>query len=137
MRPSDLSPPPGERATGTHWIRSWVGPRAGLDAVAKRKIFKPLPGIELRNPDVPDRSQSLHRLSYPSSLHSAVRKVKVLPLLNQAQGQKNAWSYTSTAHIRLHGAVLNQAPRHGDVWGEWSALRPGCFIQDPPGTRVE
>jgi hypothetical protein len=22
---------PGERAPGTHWIGSWVGPRAGLD----------------------------------------------------------------------------------------------------------
>jgi hypothetical protein len=27
-----------ERAPGTYWIRSWVGPRAGLDAVVKRKI---------------------------------------------------------------------------------------------------
>jgi hypothetical protein len=29
---------PRERATGTHWIGSWVGPRAVLDAVVKRKI---------------------------------------------------------------------------------------------------
>jgi hypothetical protein len=29
---------PKERNPGTHWIGSWVGPRAGLDAVAKRKI---------------------------------------------------------------------------------------------------
>jgi len=27
----------GERAHDTHWIGRWVGPRAGLDAVAKRK----------------------------------------------------------------------------------------------------
>jgi hypothetical protein len=27
---------PGERAPGTHWIGGWVGPRAGLNAVAKR-----------------------------------------------------------------------------------------------------
>jgi hypothetical protein len=27
-----------ERATGTHWIGGWVGPRAVLDAVVKRKI---------------------------------------------------------------------------------------------------
>jgi hypothetical protein len=27
---------PGERAPGTHWAGSWVGPRAGLDAVEKR-----------------------------------------------------------------------------------------------------
>jgi hypothetical protein len=29
---------PSERAPGTHCIRGWVGPRAGLDAVVKRKI---------------------------------------------------------------------------------------------------
>jgi hypothetical protein len=29
---------PRERAPGTHWIRSWVGPSAVLDAVMKRKI---------------------------------------------------------------------------------------------------
>jgi hypothetical protein len=28
---------PGERAAGTHWIGGWVGPRAGLDAVEKRR----------------------------------------------------------------------------------------------------
>jgi hypothetical protein len=27
-----------ERAPGTYWIGDWVGPRAVLDAVAKRKI---------------------------------------------------------------------------------------------------
>jgi hypothetical protein len=32
---------PRERATGTHWIGGWVGPRAGLDAVVKRKIPSP------------------------------------------------------------------------------------------------
>jgi hypothetical protein len=28
---------PGERALGTHWIGGWVGPRAILDVVVKRK----------------------------------------------------------------------------------------------------
>jgi hypothetical protein len=28
---------PRERASGSHWIRSWVGPRAGLDAMEKGK----------------------------------------------------------------------------------------------------
>jgi hypothetical protein len=30
-----------ERAPGTHWIGGWVGPRAVLDAVVKRKISSP------------------------------------------------------------------------------------------------
>jgi hypothetical protein len=29
---------PRERAPGTHWIGGWVGPKAGLDAVLKRKL---------------------------------------------------------------------------------------------------
>jgi len=30
--------PPKERAPGTHWIGGWVGLRAGVDVVVKRKI---------------------------------------------------------------------------------------------------
>jgi hypothetical protein len=30
-----------ERAPDTHWIGGWVGPRAGLDMVSKRKIPSP------------------------------------------------------------------------------------------------
>jgi len=29
---------PRERAPGTHWIGGWVGPRAGLDTLMRRKI---------------------------------------------------------------------------------------------------
>jgi hypothetical protein len=32
---------PKERDSGTHWIGGWVGPRAVLDAVVKRKIPGP------------------------------------------------------------------------------------------------
>jgi hypothetical protein len=35
---------PTEKASGTHWIGGWVGPRAGLDAVEKSLL--PFPGIE-------------------------------------------------------------------------------------------
>jgi hypothetical protein len=38
---------PRERAPGTLWIGGLVGPRAVLDAVVKRKIPSPPPGIEL------------------------------------------------------------------------------------------
>jgi hypothetical protein len=38
---------PGERAPGTHWIGGWVGPRASLDDVEKRK-FLILPWREIR-----------------------------------------------------------------------------------------
>jgi hypothetical protein len=34
--PTALSPP-AEETPDTRWIRGWAGPRAGLDAVMKRK----------------------------------------------------------------------------------------------------
>jgi hypothetical protein len=57
---------PGERAPGTHWIRGWVYPRAGLDEVEKRK-FSTLQRIKLQHLGRPVRNQSLYRLSYPGS----------------------------------------------------------------------
>jgi hypothetical protein len=41
---------PRERAPGTHWIGGWLGPRAGLDIVTKRKIPSP---CRESNPDHP------------------------------------------------------------------------------------
>jgi hypothetical protein len=56
---------PRERAPGTHWIGDWVGPRAGLDPVVRRKIPSP-------RRDLKPRSSSLYPsatpLSYPSPL---------------------------------------------------------------------
>jgi len=40
---------PRERAPGIHWIGDWVGPKANLNAVAKRKKSLPQPGIESRS----------------------------------------------------------------------------------------
>jgi hypothetical protein len=35
-----------ETDPGIHWIGGWVGLRAGLDVIEKRKHFLSLPGIE-------------------------------------------------------------------------------------------
>jgi hypothetical protein len=63
-RPSRFTP--GKRASGTHWLGDWVGPRAGIDDVEKRKCLT-LPGLELRPLGRPARSQSLYRVRYPDS----------------------------------------------------------------------
>jgi hypothetical protein len=49
---------PRERVSGTHWIGGWVGAKAGLDDVEKRK-FLTLSGLELRPLDHSARSPSL------------------------------------------------------------------------------
>jgi hypothetical protein len=56
----------GVRATGTHWIGGWMGPRAGLDKKEKRK-FLILPGLQLRSLQRPARRQSLYRCAITSS----------------------------------------------------------------------
>jgi hypothetical protein len=60
---------PEERALGTHWTGSWVGPRTGLNDVEKRKMT--LPGLELLPLVHPARSLSLYRLRYPGSCTGA------------------------------------------------------------------
>jgi hypothetical protein len=56
--PAVLPPPPTrERAPGTNWIGGWVGPRANLDAVVKRKIPGPRRESNLRTPIVQSVAQ--------------------------------------------------------------------------------
>jgi hypothetical protein len=50
---------PRKIAPSTHWIGAWVGPRASLDNVDKRK-FLILHGLELQLLGCPARSQSLY-----------------------------------------------------------------------------
>jgi hypothetical protein len=55
-----------ERAPSTHWIGDWMGSRAGLDDVEKKKNLAP---TETRTPTFGRlaRCQSLYRLRYASS----------------------------------------------------------------------
>jgi hypothetical protein len=63
---------PWGKARGTHWMGGWVGLRAGLDDMEKRKFFT-LTGLELRPLGRSARSQSLYRLRYPGSCNLVVR----------------------------------------------------------------
>jgi hypothetical protein len=62
---------PRERTPATHWIGGWVGPRAVLDAVVKRKIHNPCRESNPRTPIVQPLAQrcttELSRLLYTFS----------------------------------------------------------------------
>jgi hypothetical protein len=69
---------PMVRAPGIHYIGGWVGPRAGVDAVMKRKVPSPRRESNPPNPDRPDCNQSLYRLSYPASQYVICTNHKIL-----------------------------------------------------------
>jgi hypothetical protein len=58
---------PCEIVPGTHWIRGWVGPRASLDIVDKRKSCS----CQVSNPGCLPCSPSLYQLRYPDSIQSS------------------------------------------------------------------
>jgi hypothetical protein len=60
---------PGSFTRGTHWIRVWVGPRAVLDMVTRRKhpLFDP---ARNRTPVVQPVAQALYWLSYPAYIRT-------------------------------------------------------------------
>jgi hypothetical protein len=50
---------PGEKPPGTHWIRGWTGPTAGLDVMAERKSLS-----FLETKPQPISSNSVNELSW-------------------------------------------------------------------------
>jgi hypothetical protein len=55
-----------ERNLDTHWIGGWVGPKAGLDTMSKRKIPIPLQESNAYPLNCSACIQPLYQLSYPS-----------------------------------------------------------------------
>jgi hypothetical protein len=70
---------PRESGPCTHWRRSLVGPRAGLNEMEKRK-FLTLPGLKTRPLGRPSRSQLLYRLCYPASKETEIFKIFCLSI---------------------------------------------------------
>jgi hypothetical protein len=67
---------PRETASDTHWIRGWVGPRAGLDDMEKRKILTLLE-LELRPFGRPVPNQSLYCSLWISRIAIAILQTMI------------------------------------------------------------
>jgi hypothetical protein len=63
---------PKERTSGTHWIGGWVGPRAGLDMVVRRKIPRPYWDL---NPNHPAPSPLLYHWVIPGHLRTFYKSI--------------------------------------------------------------
>jgi hypothetical protein len=130
---------PGERTTGTHWTRGWVGPRAGLDTEARGKIILPLPGIEPRSPGSPARSQPLYWLSeIPGSLCSQTLGGKHKKMMFNKQSMRELIGFIQLVR-GLCETVFNISPNlvirciinyHG-VPITWPYLKPCEWVMRP------
>jgi hypothetical protein len=56
---------PGERVLGTHFVRGWVGPKAGMNAVEEIKIYFLCLESKPNSWVVQPVAYSLYQLSYP------------------------------------------------------------------------
>jgi hypothetical protein len=115
---------PEERALDTHWIGGWVGPRAGLDDMEKRK-FLTLPQLKLQPLGRPARSQSLYRLHYPGSLYILTYCVNsdrdflklLTAILDYILHNKLVYKNSTTASVKQHEDPHLPAHRHTSVEG--------------------
>jgi hypothetical protein len=89
-RPSRFTPK--ERAPGTHWIGGWVGPRAVLDAVVKRKIPSPRRKSNPRTLIVEPVAQRYTDWAITAPHEAAIRSNKCILVQNTSVGTRVAQS---------------------------------------------
>jgi hypothetical protein len=122
--PRGKIPPP----SSTHWIGDWLGPRAGLDDVEKRK-FLTLPGLELRPLCRPARSQSLSRLLLCHSwrcIGDLSIQRPTIPLKNLFFFILVSWGETESIRYVGHYWPIVPAPDDGLRWVPNSRWDKNC-----------
>jgi hypothetical protein len=80
---------PQGKNPGTHWIRGWVGPRAGPDTVVKRKIPSPCRDSD---PRLWSPESSTVPLSYPGSCTPPIIKFNRNPFIVSEIKQADDWT---------------------------------------------
>jgi hypothetical protein len=104
---------PRERATGTHWIGGWVGPRTGLDDMEKRK-FLILLGLELWPLGRPACNQSLYQLLYSGSFKGI--NLNQLKLVDRS---KMKWHFSRLHIMKSACTFLTQGNKRHMRWSCW------------------
>jgi hypothetical protein len=99
--------PPGKEPPGAHWIGGWVGPRAVLDAVVKRKIPSPHRKSNPRTPIVQPVAQRYSDWAITALIEGWKLQINFLKLVKKSKGKF------------VLVLFLNWAPRHEGVLGEW------------------
>jgi hypothetical protein len=89
---------------GTHRIGGWVGPRAGLHAVARKKKSQPLPGIELQSSCPQPNHYTDYATTAPVHAYEYVKyENSFITSVNRYANIRFAVSYA--AYIQLHARL--------------------------------
>jgi len=114
-----------DRAYSTNRTGGWVGPRDGLDAVAKRKKSLPMPGIEFLSSSL----QSSHYSDWATSQYQ--HHDSTSDAHRKLTSSLNVESYQSSSHgaVSLNILMLlvghgnfSSTPRPHRLWGPHSLL---------------
>jgi hypothetical protein len=111
----------GERAPDSNWIGGWMGPRAGLNAVEKRKSSAPQ-GIK-------PRPSSLYQLSYPGkqSMRKMIRMKDAWITKNGTH--ERSWS---SADWQRAGCLRGRSLSPGNIFPFSMSSRPVLGPTQPP-----
>jgi hypothetical protein len=115
---------PREIAPGTHWIEHWVGPRIGLKAMEKRKIYFPLLRIEPQpsSPYVIVIPTELSRilLDFFATLQAYVWTDNELPARPACLLYFSTMKMEAVCSSKTSANVYYTAPRHIPNYNVWA-----------------
>jgi hypothetical protein len=120
--------------SGTYRKRSWVGPRAGMDAMEKRN-FLFLQRLEIRHLGLPASSQSLYLLRYSGSYNSSytckscrrtsfsvcsIEQLQDPPKLRYQYNRFHGVTFQRTTILKARVYSLSYPHRFKRIWNDWS-----------------